>query len=96
MMLGLPQMQGDELTAAFTSPLVFDLNGPGGGTWTVDRPDPQGPLVVSSGFSSDTVVRSAAHNFIAWATKRRDWRTECIVTGDEGAAAGFLDGLNII
>lgn len=96
MMLGLPQMQGDELADALDSPLCLDLAGPGGGEWTISRPDIEGPLVVSEERSGGSVVRSDTHSFIAWGTKRRDWRTDCTVTGDHEAAARFLDALNII
>jgi hypothetical protein len=83
MMLGLPQMQGDALTAAFGPPLVLDLSGPGAGQWTVARPDPAGPPVVTEGADADTVVSSDTHSFVAWGTKRRGWRRDCTVTGDE-------------
>jgi hypothetical protein len=96
MMLGLPQMQGDELTAAFGPPLVLDLSGPGAGQWPVARPDPAGPLVVTEGADADTVVNSDTHSFVAWGTKRRGWRRDCTVTGDEAGAARCLDALNIV
>lgn len=96
MLLGLPQMQGDELAGAVAAPLVIELTGPGGGAWTVTRPDAHAPLVITAGTSGDIVVRSDPHSFVGWGTKRRDWRPDCTVVGDKDAAARFLDALNII
>jgi uncharacterized protein (TIGR03083 family) len=96
MLLGLPQMQGPGLADALHAPLTLHLAGPGGGAWTMSRPESRGPVVVVEGEGADTVVTSDPHSFIAWGTKRRDWRADCTVVGDEAAAARFLDALNII
>jgi uncharacterized protein (TIGR03083 family) len=96
MFLGLPQMQGPDLDDALKAPLCFDLTGPGGGIWTVTRPDPQGGLLVEQGRGSDTVLRSDAHAFIGWGTKRYPWREHCQIEGEVEAAARFLDVLDII
>jgi hypothetical protein len=96
MLLGLPQMQGPELADTLAGPLVLELSGPGGGVWRIFRPEPEGPLTVVEGTGAGTVVRSDAHTFIAWGTKRWDWRRDCEVDGEEAVASKFLDALNII
>ncbi|MFI6953413.1 maleylpyruvate isomerase N-terminal domain-containing protein [Nocardia sp. NPDC050408] len=97
MMLGLPQMQGSDLDDKVTVPITFRFTGPGASEWTVRRPDPTGGLVVEEGGGGDVVVTSDAHAFIAWGTKRRDWRPDCIVSGSDSlAAVPLLDTLDII
>ena len=39
-------------------------------------------------------VRTSAHDFVSWATKRADWRTMGVQA--DGAAAATLDALNVI
>ncbi|WP_377273241.1 maleylpyruvate isomerase family mycothiol-dependent enzyme [Peterkaempfera sp. SMS 1(5)a] len=97
MLAGLPQMQGPELTASLTRPLVLDLTGPGATTVTV-RPatGPDGQLTVTAGADATTRVHSTAFDFIAWATTRKPWRDHCRITGDASVATPFLDCLDII
>ncbi|MEU6573465.1 maleylpyruvate isomerase N-terminal domain-containing protein [Streptomyces sp. NPDC046805] len=96
MMWGLPQMQGDALDATVIAPVTFRFSGPGESGWTVTRPDPTGGLVVEEKGGGDVVVTSDAHAFIAWGTKRRDWRQDCTITGSESLAAPLLDAVNIV
>ncbi|MFJ4982659.1 maleylpyruvate isomerase family mycothiol-dependent enzyme [Streptomyces sp. NPDC088732] len=97
MLAGLPQMQGPELAATVTRPLVLDLTGPGATTVTVLPADgPDGRLTVAPGADAPTRVRSTALDFIAWATTRTPWRDHCRITGDVSAATPFLDRLDII
>jgi uncharacterized protein (TIGR03083 family) len=96
MMLGLPQMQGDDLDDTVTAPVTFRFTGAGASEWTVHRPDPGGGLVVEERGGGDVVVTSDAHAFIAWGTKRRDWRPDCVVSGPDPLAAPLLDALNIV
>ncbi|MEV7320452.1 maleylpyruvate isomerase N-terminal domain-containing protein [Streptomyces sp. NPDC093970] len=99
MLAGLPQMQGPELAAAVTGPLVLDLTGPGATTVTVRPADgPDGRLTVVPGAAPDSTaaVHSTALEFIAWGTTRTPWRDHCRVTGDGATATPFLDLLNIV
>jgi hypothetical protein len=93
MLAGLPQMQGPELDATVTAPLVLELTGPGETTVTVL---PGRPLSVVPGAAGSTQIISTAIDFIAWATTRRPWREHCDITGDASAARPFLDCLNIV
>jgi uncharacterized protein (TIGR03083 family) len=93
MLAGLPQMQGPELDATVTAPLVLDLTGHGATTVTVL---PGRPLMVATGAAGSTRISSAAVDFMAWATTRKRWREYCRITGGPAAAASFLDCLNII
>ena len=97
MLAGLPQMQGPELTATVTAPLVLELTGPGATTVTVQPATrPHACLTIEAGAKGSTRIRSAAIDFIIWGTKRRSWRDFCELTGDQAAAIGFLDRLDII
>lgn len=97
MLAGLPQMQGTELTASVTEPLVLRLTGPGAMTVTVHPADaPNELLTVSSGRDGFIEITSTATDFIRWATQRKHWRDYCQITGDRSAAEPFLDRLNII
>ncbi|MBU3864135.1 maleylpyruvate isomerase family mycothiol-dependent enzyme [Streptomyces sp. 4503] len=97
MLAGLPQMQGPELTAAVSQPLVLDLTGPGATTVTIlPATGPDGDLTVAPGADATTQAHSTALDFIAWATTRNPWRDHCHITGDISAATPFLDRLNII
>jgi uncharacterized protein (TIGR03083 family) len=97
MLAGLPQMQGRELDATVSQPLVLDLTAPGATTATVlPAAGPDERLSIVSGSHGDTRIRSTAIDFIAWGTTRQPWRDFCEVTGDVSAATPFLDCLNII
>lgn len=96
MMLGLPQMQGDALNDTVTAPITFRLTGAGESEWTISRPDPAGGLVVEEVGGGDVVVTSDAHAYVAWGTKRRDWRADCVITGQESLAVPLLDALDIV
>jgi uncharacterized protein (TIGR03083 family) len=97
MLAGLPQMQGHDLDASVTEPLVLDLTGPGAATVTILPADGQGGrLTVASGANGAVRIRSAATGFITWATTRKPWREHCEITGDASVAEPFLDRLNIV
>lgn len=96
MLLGLPQMQGPELDASLVAPLTFRLTGPGGGAWTVTRPDPSGGLVVAAGATGSVTVTSSTADFVAWATGRVPWFDRCTIDGSFADAAGFLSTLDIV
>jgi uncharacterized protein (TIGR03083 family) len=97
MLAGLPQMQGPELDATVTTPLVLDLTGPGATVVTVHPArGPGARLTVSRSVEGSTWIRSSALSFIAWGTTRKPWRQYCSITGDESTAEPFLNCLNII
>ncbi len=97
MLAGLPQMCSASLAPVLTAPVVLDLSGPGGGTWTV-QPAGDGGLVSIEDGAVDpaATVRSSAHDFVSWGTKRSAWRDACEVSGDEALASAVLDRLDII
>jgi len=98
MLAGIPQMQGHDLDATVTEPLVLDFTGPGATTVTVHpvKGGPDGRLTVAPGADGAVRIRSAATDFILWGTTRKPWRDYCEVTGDASAAEPFLDRLNIV
>ncbi|MFD3492622.1 maleylpyruvate isomerase family mycothiol-dependent enzyme [Streptomyces sp. NPDC058690] len=97
MLAGLPQMQGPELTATVSEPLVIELTGPGATTVTIfPAAGPGRRLSVALGADGATRIRSTALDFIAWGTTRKPWREHCEITGDASTAGPFLDCLNII
>ncbi|GAA4620369.1 hypothetical protein GCM10023196_004080 [Actinoallomurus vinaceus] len=97
MIAGIPQMQGPELTATVTEPLVLDLTGPGASTVTVMPTRPgEGRMTIRPGAHGTTRISSTALDFIKWGTTRKPWRDYCSVAGDAAAAARFLDVLNIV
>ena len=97
MLAGLPQMQGRELDATVSVPLVLELTAPGATTVTVLPADgPTSRLSVAPGSHGETRIQSAAVDFIAWGTTRKPWRAFCEITGDVSTATPFLECLNII
>ncbi|MBR7839525.1 hypothetical protein KDL01_40090, partial [Actinospica durhamensis] len=97
MIAGIPQMQGPELAATVTEPLVLELTGPGATTVTV-RPasGDDGILTLEAGAHGETKISSTALDFVNWGTIRKPWRNYCEVTGDTSSAERFLDRLNIV
>ncbi|SEG95441.1 TIGR03083 family protein [Actinacidiphila yanglinensis] len=96
MLAGLPQMQGHDLDATVTEPLVLDLTGPGATTVTIRPAESDRGLTVAPGATGSTRVRSTATGFVCWATTRTSWRDHCEITGDAAVAEPFLDRLDII
>lgn len=98
MLAGLPAMCEADL-GVVTAPLALVLEGEGGGSWTIAPPADGAPLVsVSEGSADDVVaiVRSTAHDFISWGTRRSDWRESARIDGDAAYAAAVLDKVNVI
>lgn len=99
MLAGLPQMCATELADAPSQPVNLVFDGPAAGSWCLTPGDggPGTQWVVAHGADDDApVVRTTAHDFVAWGTKRADWRSS--VTGDvsNAAIAGVLDAINVI
>jgi len=97
MLAGMPQMCGDAL-ALVRRPLRLELTGVGGGAWTIHPAEPGALAVIEESTSTpaDATIRSGAHEFVSWGTKRSDWRTACSLAGDTDAATAVLDALNIV
>jgi hypothetical protein len=98
MLAGLPQMCAERLSIV-DRPVLLTFDGPGGGRWVM-RPSADDGLVVIEQGTDDSVaaaVTSAAHDFVQWGTKRRDWRACNVrVEGDEAYASRVLDAVNVI
>ena len=94
MMAGLPKMQPG-LHEQLDGRLRLDLDGPGAQVHDVVR-DGDSLVVVAPTGSPDVTVRSSAHDFVRWGTRRMPWRDACRVDGDEAVAARFLDALDIV
>jgi uncharacterized protein (TIGR03083 family) len=96
MLAGLPQMCADAL-ALLERPVDLVFEGAGGGTWSLK---PGAPFVsVDPGHAGDAAatITSAAHDFVSWGTKRRNWRDMGVrLEGDTDYAATVLDAINII
>lgn len=94
MWTGLPQMC-TPVSGVLDRPLGVQLTGAGGGEWTL-RPGSE-LLTVEPGISNtDTVVRSAATDFILWGTTRSPWRKHVSIDGDHAYAEKILDTVDII
>jgi uncharacterized protein (TIGR03083 family) len=95
MLAGLPQMCAGDLAAAPAVALNLTFDGPAASSWALVPGD--GSWTVTEGLVDDApVVRTTAHDFVAWATKRSDWRDS--VRGDVGdpQVAAVLDTFNVI
>jgi uncharacterized protein (TIGR03083 family) len=96
MLAGLPQMCATTLTV-MDRPLRLTLSGPGGGTWVLHPPGDDGLVTVVEGDGDAAAeVRSSAHDFVSWGTRRSDWRAACALSGDERYAATVLDAVDVI
>ena len=99
MLTGLPRMCTSAL-AVVDRPVTLVFDGPGGGDWTLQPPSEDGALTAVVDGRDDgaaAVVRSTAHDFVCWGTKRRDWRSMGVtIDGDQGYAAQVLGAFNVI
>ena len=86
-------MQPTELAEVVTEPLELELTGPGGGTWTIQPAGEDGLISVAprANLGASATVASTAHNFVSWGTKRFDWRSTCVIEGDENYAASVFN-----
>jgi hypothetical protein len=96
MMTGLGQMNTQSLSW-LDRPVVVELLGPGGGTWTVG-PAGHGAVNATPGDSQGAArVIGSAVEFPLWATLRKQWKdSDLEIRGDAESATRFLDGLRII
>ena len=95
MMAGLPQMCTEALDAAPNQAVNLVLDGPGAGSYHL-CPGADGWVVAIGADDDAPVVRTTAHDFVSWGTKRADWRSTS--TGDIGNpdVAAVLDAINVI
>lgn len=96
MLAGLPWMSQSTLHVV-DRPVVLVLTGPGGGTWTIAPGGEDGRVSVTEGVAGDpaATITSEAHDFVAWATRRRPW-TDCVtIEGDEPYASTVLDAIHV-
>ncbi|WP_020106939.1 maleylpyruvate isomerase family mycothiol-dependent enzyme [Nocardia sp. 348MFTsu5.1] len=91
---GLPQMC-KPVSGVLDRPLGVRLTGAGSGEWTL-KPGSD-LLVVEPGLSiADTVITSAATDFVLWGTTRSPWREHVTVEGDTAYAETVLDTVDIV
>jgi uncharacterized protein (TIGR03083 family) len=98
MLAGLPWMCADALRGIVDRPVVLELDGPGGGTWTIAPGGDAGRVSLREGASSDAAatVHGTDHDFVIWGTRRAAWRDLVKVEGDQAYAARVLDAIKII
>lgn len=98
MLAGLPWMCADALGGIVDRPIVVELDGPGGGTWTIAPGGDEGRVAVREGASRDAAatVHGTDHDFVIWGTRRAAWRDLVKVEGDQAYAARVLDAIKII
>jgi uncharacterized protein (TIGR03083 family) len=97
MLAGLPWMC-DRLAAIVDRPLVLELTGAGGGTFTIAPGGEDGRVAITSGAGPDAAATatSSAVDFVVWGTQRRPWRDYVKIEGDEAYAAQVLAEVNVI
>jgi uncharacterized protein (TIGR03083 family) len=95
MLAGLPQMCADELASAPAQPVNLVFDGAAASSWCLSPG--AGGWVVSSGADDDApVVRTTAHDFVSWGTKRSDWRGSSTGDVSHPDVAAVLDAINVI
>jgi uncharacterized protein (TIGR03083 family) len=94
MWTGLPQMC-TPVSGVLERPLGVRLTGAGGGEWTL-KPGSDLLTVAPGLTSADTVINSAATDFVLWGTTRSPWRKHVTVDGDSAYAEKVLDTVDII
>jgi hypothetical protein len=95
MLAGLPQMCADALASAPSVQINLVFDGPAAGSYAL-TPRADG-WSVSDGLVDDApIVRTSAHDFVSWGTKRADWRECCSGDVDNPDVAALLDAFNVI
>ena len=95
MLAGLPQMCVEALAAAPAQPVNLVFEGPGGGEFRL-VPGVDGWSVVPGLAEGVPTIRTTAHDFVSWGTKRSDWRDSCTGDVDQPDVASVLDAFNVI
>ncbi|BAN00338.1 maleylpyruvate isomerase family mycothiol-dependent enzyme [Ilumatobacter coccineus] len=99
MLAGLPQMCADALASAPQQPINLVFDGPAAHSFCLTPGDPAaGPQwIIANGADDDApVIRTTAHDFISWATKRADWRDTSTGDVSQPTVAAVLDVVNVI
>lgn len=98
MMAGLPEMCAAALADAPGRAVNIALDGEAADTWCLSPGTSDGDhWVVAHGADDDApVVRTTAHDFVSWATKRADWRETTTGDVDDPEVAAVLDAINVI
>ena len=99
MLAGLPQMCAEELATVPKQAVNLVFDGPAANSYCITPGDAAaGPRwVVANGADDDApVIRSTAHDFVSWGTKRTDWRNTSTGDVSNPAVASVLDAINII
>ncbi|MGH8974020.1 MAG: maleylpyruvate isomerase family mycothiol-dependent enzyme [Acidimicrobiia bacterium] len=79
-------------------PVLLTLEGPGGGTWAIER-KPGGKIAATSGPCVGAVahITGVAEEFPVWGTHRQPWRDHDLkLEGDEEHAARILDAIKVV
>lgn len=99
MLAGLPQMCAADLARVVQQPVNLVFDGPAANSWCLTPGDPNaGSLwVVANGADDDApLVRTTAHDFVSWGTKRTNWRDTSTGDVSNEAVCAVLDAINII
>lgn len=99
MLAGLPQMCARELAAAPHQPINLVFDGPAASSFclTPGAGTADAAWIVAVGADDDApVVRTTAHDFVSWGTKRSDWRSSTTGDVEHDGVAGVLDAINVI
>lgn len=94
---GLPKMQ-PELIAAIGGPLRLELTGPAARDLVVGVMDGALTVTPTTNACANVVatMSSTTADFLAWSTRRVDWRNTVSVAGDHVAAQRFLNTVNLV
>lgn len=96
---GLPQMAPEAMRAAVTRPIVLNITGPGGGTWTLLPATGDDQLVevldeVTKAGQAE--IHTSSVDFVLWSTHRRPWRDlDVTIDGDPEYASTVLDAIHV-
>lgn len=95
MIAGLPQMCGNGVAAASTSPVGLRLTGATNRSFvlTVDHAT---VVVTETDDLPDHVATTSATDFLRWGTTRSAWRSAVDISGDRTIVAPVLDAIDIV
>jgi uncharacterized protein (TIGR03083 family) len=96
---GLPQMSPPGLGKTVVSPVVFQFDGPGGGTWTLHPAAGDGSLTTlteGADPAATAAIATTPAELIIWGTHRRPWRERDVrLSGDEAYGAAVADQIHV-
>ncbi|SNS96413.1 maleylpyruvate isomerase N-terminal domain-containing protein [Rhodococcoides kyotonense] len=95
MLAGLPQMCGERVAPALTSPVALRLTGITERSVVLASED--GVVTVTeTGDAPEDVATSSATDFLRWGTTRSAWRSAVTLSGDHTRVASVLDAIDIV